>query len=254
VRLVAGEEFRFTLSGPGLETWLPGFLGQLDGRRSLDEALATLSPAHQAAARHLLESLGGERLLTEGPLELAPRPVSLALLPEGTGALRAAVDRLACPPVAHAPGSPGVRVLCQDTLDLNEALAFNERCLKGPSPWLWLTCAPLSRAYVSPVFLPDAGPCLACLVGHFRRLSPFPALYDELVQHGCEGGTFAPAHFPESGLDVLAHLARGKVDLLARPEPAATAFRLHVLEVATLEVSSHPVLLDPECRACRRRR
>ncbi len=254
VRLVAGEEFRFTLSGPALETWLPLFLHQLDGRRSLDEALAGLSPTHQAAARQLLERLAGERLLVEGPLELAPRPASLTLLVEGAGALRAELDSAGGAPVAHAPGSPGVRVLCQDTLDLDEALTFNDRCLKGAVPWLWLTCAALSRGYVSPVFLPDAGPCLACLVGHFRRLSPLPALYDDLVEHARRGGAFAPAPFPAPGLAVLAQLARWKIDLLARPEPPSAAYRLHVLEAGTLEVGSHPVLLDPECRACRGRR
>src|SRR5207302_70111 len=30
VRLVAGEDFRYTLTGPGLETWLPDWLPTLD--------------------------------------------------------------------------------------------------------------------------------------------------------------------------------------------------------------------------------
>ena len=249
VHLVAGEDVRFTLSGPGLETWLPGWLPLLDGRRSLDEALSGIDPRHHTAARALLERLSGERLVIEGPPELAPRPAPTGLLPQGAGPLRAALDALAAPAGAH-----GVGVLCQDRLDLDEALGFNERCLKGGLPWLWVSCAALSRAYVSPVFLPDAGPCLACLLGHFRRLSPLPELYDELVSHARHGGAFAPAAFPEPGLVVLAYLARWKVDLLSRPEPPAAIYRLHVLEACSLEVGSHPVLLDPECRACRGRR
>jgi bacteriocin biosynthesis cyclodehydratase domain-containing protein len=248
VRLVAGEDFRFTLTGPSLETWLPGWLERLDGRRSLEEALAGLDPAHHDAARSLLERLAGERLVMEGPLELAPRPACTGLQLEGSGPLRTTLNGVA------GVDTGGIRVLAQDKLDLAEALAFNERCLKGGLPWLWVSCAALSRAYISPIFLPDAGPCLACLLGHFRRLSPLPDLYDELVSHARHGGAFVPAPFAEPGLGILAQLVRWKADLFGRPEPPAVVFRLHVLEAGSLEVSSHPVLLDPECPACYGRR
>ena len=49
-------------------------------------------------------------------------------------------------------------------------------------------------------------------------------------------------------------LAAWKVALLAQTEPPAAAFLLHVLEVKSLEVTAHPVLVDPECPACRGRR
>jgi len=39
VHLVAGEEFRYTLNGPGLERWLPGWLSRMTGRSTLDELL-----------------------------------------------------------------------------------------------------------------------------------------------------------------------------------------------------------------------
>ena len=32
-------------------------------------------------------------------------------------------------------------------------------------------------------FLPDAGPCLACLLTHFEKLSPAPELYADLRDH-----------------------------------------------------------------------
>src|SRR3712207_9320265 len=34
---------------------------------------------------------------------------------------------------------------------------------------------------------------LPILLGHFRRLSPLPELYDELIEHARKGGAFAPA-------------------------------------------------------------
>jgi bacteriocin biosynthesis cyclodehydratase domain-containing protein len=117
-----------------------------------------------------------------------------------------------------------------------------------------VSCAALSRGYVSPVFLPDAGPCLECLLRHFRRLSPLPELYDELLGHAQSGGRFTTASFPAPAIAILQHLTLWKVNLLERREPAAAVYHLHVLEVASLEVSGHPVLVDPECPACRGRR
>jgi bacteriocin biosynthesis cyclodehydratase domain-containing protein len=251
VRLVAGEDFRFTLAGPGLDVWLPGWLGLLDGHRTLDEALARLPADHHAAARQLVERLFTERVLLEGPVEFAhsaqPYPLSL----EGTGVLREAL----APLVPSTEQASRVRVLCQDRLDLDEMLRFNERCLTAGSPWLWVSCAALGRGYVSPVFLSEAGPCLACLLGHFRRRSPLPALHDELVAHARGGGAIPAVPVPGAGVHILAHLTAWKAgDCLAQPEPSAALYRLHVLEVGTLEVSSHPVFVDPECPACHGRR
>jgi bacteriocin biosynthesis cyclodehydratase domain-containing protein len=119
---------------------------------------------------------------------------------------------------------------------------------------MWTSCAALSRGYVSPVFLPDCGPCLACLLGAFRRLSPLPELYDELAAHARAGGRIAAAPFPAPGVAILQQLVAWKVDLLSRPEPPAALYRLHVLEAASLETAAHPVFLDPECPACHGRR
>jgi hypothetical protein len=88
--------------------------------------------------------------------------------------------------------------------------------LDGGAPWLWVTCVPLSRGYVSPIFLPDAGPCLACLLGHFERLSPAPEIYADLEEHARQGRPLAPAPFPERGIRILAELAGWKVELLER--------------------------------------
>ncbi|MGL4555792.1 MAG: hypothetical protein ACRC33_31880, partial [Gemmataceae bacterium] len=69
VRLVAGEEFRFTVRGPGVERWLPAWL------QTLDES--ALDGERPDVARRLLERLAAERLVEDDP------------------------------PVADAPGSPG---------------------------------------------------------------------------------------------------------------------------------------------------
>jgi bacteriocin biosynthesis cyclodehydratase domain-containing protein len=245
VRLVAGEDFRYTLSGSGLEGWLPAWLAALDGLRTLDELLAALPPERRAAARQVVAHLCSERVVGEGPAAAAHPGRRYRLVPEGDAALAAGLEEPA------EPGAEPLPVLCQDRLDHAAALAFNARCLSGSAPWLWLTCGPLGRGYVSPVFLPDAGPCLACLLGHFRRLSPLPELYDELAEHARAGGLIAPSSFPAPGLAILQQLARWKAELLAEPQPSAALYRLHVLECRHLEVTAHDVFPDPECPACR---
>jgi len=44
-----------------------------------------------------------------------------------------------------------------------------------------------------------------------------------------------------------------KLALVAREPAPAALYALHVVEVATLEVSSHRVLINPECSACAKR-
>jgi bacteriocin biosynthesis cyclodehydratase domain-containing protein len=108
----------------------------------------------------------------------------------------------------------------------------------------------MSRGYVSPLFLPDAGPCLACLLGHFERLSPAPEIYRELREHARAGRPVEPVPIPPEAVTVLAALVRWKASLAAQREPPAALYRLHVLEVETMEVSSHRVFVDPECPEC----
>lgn len=146
--------------------------------------------------------------------------------------------------------TPDCAILSQDSLDPHGALEFNRRCLRGRGPWLWVTTGPADRGYVSPVFLPDAGPCLACLLGHFQRLSPAPHLYDALVRHAQQGGPFAAAAFPPEGLTILEQLVRWKLEQLNRSPTPAAVFQLHVLELETMEVSVHRVFLDPTCPEC----
>jgi bacteriocin biosynthesis cyclodehydratase domain-containing protein len=251
VRLIAGEDIRYTLDAVGLETWLPPFLSKLDGRLLLDDLLAALPEDRRPAAQDLMTRLYGERVLIDGPPEAAHRPAGYGLQVEGTGPL---ADGLRAAQPVDSGGARRVTVLCQDRLDYQEMLGLNAQLLEGEEPWLWATVGPVSRGYVSPVILPDAGPCLQCLLTHFRRLSPAPDLYDDLVDHARQGRPIRPVPFPPHGLEMLRQVVLRKVELLREPEPPAALFQLHVLEVGALEITAHRVFCDPECPACSSKR
>jgi bacteriocin biosynthesis cyclodehydratase domain-containing protein len=247
VRLVAGEDFRYTLTGPGLDGWLPGLLAALDGRAPLEEVLARLPESRRAEARQLVERLHGERVLIDGVAADAHQPARWRLEPEG-GAAWAANWRPA------ADGERVLPVLCQDRLDYDAALRCNRRCLERGTPWLWASTGPMSRAYVSPLFLPKAGPCLTCLLGHFHRLSPAPELYDALIAHAQDGRPLVAVSFPPPAAEVVRQLLLWKASLAEQAEAPAALYRLHVLEVASLEVTAHRVFVDPECSECNGRK
>jgi bacteriocin biosynthesis cyclodehydratase domain-containing protein len=244
VRLVAGEDFRYTLSGAGIDEWLPGVLEGLDGRRTLDDLVRGLPADRVAAARGLVERLHAERVVVEGPAAPAHEAMRYDIRAEGSGRLLESLRE------GGDGARPAVAVLCQDRLDLDEALRFNRRSLAGDVPWLWATYGPMSRGYVSPPFLPGAGPCLGCLIRHFRRLSPAPEIHDGLIDHASRGRPFEPAPFPAAGVEILCQLVLWKVSLLGEAEPPAALYRLHVLDVHELEVASHRVFADPECPDC----
>jgi bacteriocin biosynthesis cyclodehydratase domain-containing protein len=248
VRLVAGEDYRYTLTGPGLDGWLPEWLAGLDGRTPLDEALGRLPEACRGPARQLVDRLYGERVLSNGIATDAHIAGRYRLAPEGSAAWAAGWR-----PAAGDAALRALPALCQDRLDYDEALRFNQRCLETGTPWLWASTGPMSRAYVGPLFLPDAGPCLSCLLYHFRRLSPVPELYDALANHARAAGPVAVVPFPAPAAAMVQQLLLWKAALAEESEAPAALYRLHVLEVASLEVSSHRVFVDPECPECRGR-
>lgn len=252
VRLIAGEDFRYTLDGPELNAWLPQWLPMLDGRRSLAEAIAALPERHREAASQVIARLYGERVLIDGPAAAAHTPGHFAVSIEGEGTLRQIVASLL--PDQQDAGERPMCILCQDRLDYEEALRLNRRCLDEGKPWLWTSSAAMSRGYVSPLFLPDAGPCLECLFAHFRRLSPVPELYEDLIEHARQGRSIAPTPIPGRALSVLAQLVLWKAEAAQEANPPAALFRLHVLETATLEIASHRVFFDPECPSCASRK
>lgn len=249
VWLVAGEDVRLALRGDAIAGWLPALLRACDGRRTGDEVIALAPSAHQGEARDLIDGLAGERVLVDGGAVLAHQPVAVAWRVEGSGALADAL-RARAPDVAPAERGE-LCVLAQDTLELAAALAVNAARraahVAGRPRWLWASTGPQARAFIGPLFLPDTGPCLACLVDHFRLRSPVPELYGLIAAHP---GPFAAAVFDPAALAVVADLVAWKLSLVAHAPAPAALYALHVIEVATLEVSSHRVLINPECPAC----
>jgi bacteriocin biosynthesis cyclodehydratase domain-containing protein len=245
VRLVAGEDFRYTLGGPELDAWLPDWLAGLDGRTRLEEALNRLPDPRRGPATELVKRLYGERVLIDGTASDAHVSACRRLAPEGKAAWADGWQ-----PAGEDAAEP-LPILCQDRLDYDEALRFNRRCRESGMAWFWASTGPMSRAYVSPLFLPDAGPCLGCLLTHFRRLSPAPELYDALVIHSQKGGAVVPVPFPPQAAVIVQQLLLWKAALAEETVAAAALYRLHVLEVSSLEITSHRILVDPECPECR---
>lgn len=251
VQLVGGEDVRFTLRTGESSAAMARMLRRCDGRQTLDTLLAGMTSAECDLARRLLSRLRSERVLVEGAVESSLLPLSHRLVVEGVGEL---ADRIRSESELMAPAAPSsveLRLLVQEDLNLRAAYEFNRRLLRDRgSPWVWLSVGPAARGYVSPVFLPAGGPCLGCLLRNFQRLSPVPALYDDLARHGADGGDFSRVSPPETVAALLCAIVRWKCRELANPVPSSAAFRLHVVESATHEVSLHRVFADPTCTEC----
>ncbi len=243
VLLVAGEDVRLTLRVERAAEWVPALLAGCDGARALADVIAQVPTPFAPAARQLLSDLAGERVLVDGGPEDRPAPAAPAFAIAGTGRLADALRARLAPPAIAPPDA--VQIFAQDDLDLGAALTAVARWRAGGARVLWASVGALARAYVGPLLLPDAGPCLECLLGHFRLLSPAPDVYSALLAHT---GPFAPAPF--SGIAVAAELACWKLALLGTEPVPSALYALHVVEAASLEIRSHRVFRDPECSAC----
>lgn len=241
VRLIGGEDIRYTLRGPAIERWLPALLGDI-GTASAGGALASVPEAHRRAAESLITRLVSERVLVEAPPRPRPSPFRIEMV--GAGALAEALRGRVQRAVEDAPV---LRVLVQETLDYGAALAFDRAARREVPAWLWVTSGPAARALVSPVFLADGGPCAGCMLAAFRRLSPAAELYDALLAHGARGGAFAATPLSDEAASVVAALVAWKARALAEPDPPAAVFELHALELASFAISTHPLAIDPDC-------
>lgn len=253
VRLVAGEDHRYTLRHEGVDAWLPPLLERLDGGADVEALLAATAVERRAAAEALLRRLLGERVLVDDAPRLAT-PRRFALSVEGQGGLYERVAGARHETQGEPQGEPQsepLAVLCQDRLDLARALDWHAGCLAAGRAALWATTGPLGRGFVGPLLLPADGPCLACLLARFRGLSPAPALYEALIGHARRGGEVRPAPFPPRGEAILAELLLWKVELAAGELPPSALFRLHVLDAASLATSEHRLGRDPACEVCR---
>jgi bacteriocin biosynthesis cyclodehydratase domain-containing protein len=248
VLLVAGEDYRYTLSGPGLGDWLPQLLARCDGGRTLEVLLESVKEKQRALALELMQQLYGERVLVDGPALAAHKVQQYRLVIEGTGPMRDLLAKKA----SEAPGTAvPLFVFCQDRLDYAAALEWDRHCRQEGRSWMWVSHGPMERGFVGPLFLAEAGPCFGCLLRSFQRVSPAPEVYDALLVHQQKGGKIEPVPFPPEGLAVLEKLVRWKAALASDRQPPAARYRLHVLERESMEVSSHRVLVDPECPFCR---
>lgn len=240
VWLVAGEDVRYRL---GAGAWLAELLQRCDGARSIDELAALAPAASRGEVAPLLARLVAERVLVAGTpaQQHVASPPAYSVVGQGAvaGALRAAATA----------GAPLV-VFVQDRLDHGELLDHNAAMLAARQRWLWITTGPAQRAYVGPLLVPDAGACAACLLLHFKRLSPVPALYDALI---ASGSATVAAELPADAIATLIAFARWKLALVAAPIAPAALYQLHALEVADLTISAHAPIADPECEACRAR-
>jgi len=248
VRLVAGEEFRYTLRSPSLEQWLPQLLSSFAREVEWRPLLNQLPCERHQQALEIISRLYGERVLLEGNGDHSHMPSPLRWVVEGSGKLS---ERLRGAVPAVLTNAVDLVVLCQDALDYAAALDFNRRCRRSDAAgWLWISCGPMGRGFVSSVFRPHAGPCLGCLIRNFQRLSPAPEIYEHLIEHSCAGGEIPPVPFPAPALDLLAALARWKIESSAQSEPSVGVYRLHVVETDTMACTTHRVFRDPHCPDC----
>jgi bacteriocin biosynthesis cyclodehydratase domain-containing protein len=249
VHIIGGEDFRFTIRAGQNAQALANLLRECDGRSRVTDLLAVVPSESHASVLQIVERLVGERVLVAGSVELAPFGEAYHAVVEGDGALALRLRKSL--PSAQQAEAQTLRILCQQTLDYHAAYSFNQHCLcEEDGAWLWVSTGAAERGYVSPVFLRHAGPCLACLLRHFQRLSPVPQLYEALLRHGEARGPFASAETPEVALAVLEQLVHWKLHELRRAPPSSAVFRLHVLELDTMEVSMHRVFADPTCPEC----
>ena len=242
VWLVAGEDVRYRIDPGGDPSWLAGAIARCDGSRTLAAIVAEAPHAVRADAETVLQRLYEERVLVDG----AASEAHAAAAP---GCRVIGASRVAELVRAATTDGP-IELFVQDTLDHGALLAHNLAALAARRRWMWITTGAASRAYVGPLFVPDAGPCAACLLVHFKRLSPAPELYDALIAHGERGQGFTPSVLPAAALEVTAALVRWKLELAAQPVATPALYALHVIELGTVTVSSHAPIRDPECAAC----
>lgn len=247
VRLVAGEDHRYTLTAPGIELWLPQLLKHLTGKNTLADLLATLSPEHRASAAELVTQLFGERVLVDGTALDAHLASKYRVVVEGAGQL---YDQLNSHFSPRTTDGTALHVLSQDRLDYEQAIQVSRRCRQEMALLLWVSYGALSRAYVSPLFLPDAGPCFGCLLNSFQRLSPAPEIYEALREHARQNKRIEPVTLPDEVICILDGLVRWKLAQTEITEPPPALYRLHAYEFESHEIATHRVFVDPFCSEC----
>src|SRR2546425_895588 len=88
IRLVAGEDFRYTLTAPDLDRWLPPLLERFLGKETLQTLCAALTPPQREAALQVIQHLYGERVLVDGSANDAHVAQKYHIVIEGSGGLQ----------------------------------------------------------------------------------------------------------------------------------------------------------------------
>lgn len=250
VKLVAGEDYRYTLTGANLDSWLPSLLAKIDSNNSTKEILENLDETLKQQALAILERLYGERVLIENFLLKTNPKEDYKLKIFGSGKVFELLQNVA-EKESSKSSQKIVKILCQDRLDYQQILNFNQQRLAENSLFLWVSYGAMTRGFVSPIFFPNIGACLACLITQFKRLSPAPEIYQDLIEHTQDLKNINAVSFPDYGVKMLEQLVLWKLSLLQQAELPASIYRLHVLEISSLEISSHQVFIAPDCPECR---
>ncbi|MEK7485022.1 MAG: hypothetical protein AABZ60_11905, partial [Planctomycetota bacterium] len=211
VRLIAGEDFRYTFEGASLEEWLPSLLNQLDGSKTLDDLFQTLSEPLRPGAIKLMQQLYGERIVVDAPVSQNHVPEDLPLEVSGQGTLREWLSEQNISKIESSQKQK-LSLLCQDNLDYQTALEFNRHSMKSKSRWFWVSYGAMTRAYVSPLFLSNAGPCLECLIRQFKQISPLPEIYEELMQQPPVAIKSVEKNVPEEAVQILKGIRKAYED------------------------------------------
>lgn len=250
VKLVAGEDYRYTLTGVNLDSWLPSLLAKIDGNNSTKEILENLDETLKQQALAILERLYGERVLIENFLLKTNPKEDYKLKIFGSGKVFELLQNVAEKESSES-SQKIIKILCQDRLDYQQILTFNQQRLAENSLFLWVSYGAMTRGFVSPIFFPNTGACLACLITQFKRLSPAPEIYQDLIEHTQDLKNINAVNFSDYGVKMLEQLVLWKLSLLQQAELPASIYRLHVLETSSLEISSHQVFIAPDCPECR---
>lgn len=240
VRVLAGEDLRFTVRGEGLDAWLPQVLAALEPGVSASAASAHAPAPQRDDALEILARLTQERLLIEREQVRPAAAPRVEVRGEGPLASRL---RSETPAVTSSSGPPLV-VIAQSTMDYRWAQQVDREAAAQGHWRMWVSDGAAARGWVGPVMRPEGGPCLDCLLTAFERLSPEPELWQALQSHP---GPFATSTVPDAARDILCRTAALKLAGVTEPEAPAAVYRLHVLELATFEVTSHEVPVDPDC-------
>jgi len=165
VRLVAGEEFRYTLRSPSLEQWLPQLLSSFAREVEWRPLLNQLPCERHQQALEIISRLYGERVLLEGNGDHSHMPSPLRWVVEGSGKLserlRGAVPAVltnALPGYSRLCGRPRFQLALPPVRRGRVALDF----VRTYGPRIRQLRIPATRRAMSRMFDPKFSTAFAC--------------------------------------------------------------------------------------------